>query len=200
MQNLSLDEQQHLQQELNNDESVLWAGKPNTRVIFHPSDWYMIPFSLLWGGFAIFWELGVTGGFGSNQDHSAPWFFMLWGVPFVLIGQYFIWGRFFYSAWKKTRLIYAVTNRRVLVLALAPGRKVISSFIGSIPAIDKEVRSDGIGTLKFGTISAPWGNNRNGNFSMDGLYLGAGVPVFVDVDDANSVYAIVAGLRSKVSN
>ena len=98
MQNLNPDEQQHLQNELNGDESLLWAGKPNTSVIFHPSDWYMIPFSLLWGGFAIFWEGGVTGIFGLGNGNPSPSFFMLWGIPFVIIGQYLIWGRFFYTA------------------------------------------------------------------------------------------------------
>src|SRR5215469_12915742 len=166
MQDLRPDEQQQLQSELGSDESLLWAGKPNTSVIFHPSDWYMIPFSLLWGGFAIFWEATAS---GFSQGHPTPSFFTLWGIPFVLIGQYFIWGRFFYAAWKKTRIIYAITNRRVLVIALAPRKKVISSFINGIPAIEKDIRSDGIGTLKFGPTGNIWNGSRNNN-SMDGLY------------------------------
>ena len=195
MQNLNPDEQQHLQNELNGDESLLWAGKPNTSVIFHPSDWFMIPFSLLWGGFAIFWEGGVTGLFGLGNGNPSPSFFMLWGIPFVLIGQYLIWGRFFYAAWKKTGIIYAITNRRVVVFSRSPRIKTIFSFIDSLPSVDKELRSDGIGTLKFGPISKLWG--RNNNPSWDGLYLDSGIPVFVDIDDAASVYAIVADLRAR---
>jgi hypothetical protein len=198
MQNLNPDEQRHLQNELHNGESLLWVGKPNTSVIFHPSDWFLIPFSLLWGGFAIFWEGGVTGLFGLGNGNPSPSFFMLWGIPFVLIGQYLIWGRFFYAAWKKTRLIYAVTNRRVLVLALPPRTKTISSFIDRLPAVDKELRSDGIGTLKFGLISnSPWAGRGNNNTPWDGLYLSSGIPVFVDIDDAASVCAIVADLRAR---
>jgi hypothetical protein len=197
MQDLRLEEQQQLQQELGSSESLAWAGKPNTRVIFHPSDWYMIPFSLMWGGFAIFWEFGVTGTGGSSSNHAVPSFFMLWGIPFIVVGQYFIWGRFFYAAWKKTRIVYAITNQRILVLVLSPGRKVISSFIDAIPSIDKEIRSDGIGTLKFGDVGSMWGmNNRRNNKSMDGLYLDSGIPVFVDIDDAASVYSLVTKLRA----
>jgi hypothetical protein len=200
MQNLSPDEEHYLQNELADGESLLWSGKPNPRVIFHPSDWYMIPFSLLWGGFAIFWEAGVTGSFGFSDGHSAPPFFMLWGIPFVIIGQYFIWGRFFYAAWKKTRILYAITNRRVLVIALRPWPKTISAFIDNIPVIDKEVRSDGIGTLKFGNINnSPWSGSRRNTGTMDGLYLNSGIPVFVDVDDVASVVAIVTGQRERVS-
>jgi hypothetical protein len=42
-------------------ETVQWTGRPNAAVIFHKEDWAMIPFSLLWGGFAIFWLLGASG-------------------------------------------------------------------------------------------------------------------------------------------
>src|SRR5579859_7840724 len=120
MQNLTNDEQRRLQDELSPGESVLWAGRPNPSVIFHPSDWALVPFSLLWGGFAIFWEAGVTGIFGFGNGKSAPLFFMLWGIPFVVAGQYFIWGRFFYAAWRKKRIFYVITNLRVIVIALPP--------------------------------------------------------------------------------
>jgi len=79
-----------IQPELTSGESVLWAGQPNTRVIFHKEDLFLIPFSLLWGGFAIFWEGAVAGYWGSSGKGSGhPWLFgMIWGIPFVLIGQY----------------------------------------------------------------------------------------------------------------
>ena len=50
-----------LQPYLSTGESIHWAAMPNPRVIFHSDDWYLIPFSLLWGGFAIFWEAGALG-------------------------------------------------------------------------------------------------------------------------------------------
>jgi len=84
-----------VQPELTSGETVLWAGQPDTHVIFHREDLIMVPFSLLWGGFAVFWEAGASGYWGTGAHPSAQWTFgMLWGIPFVLIGQYIIWGRF----------------------------------------------------------------------------------------------------------
>src|SRR5580692_6078756 len=84
-----------IQIELLAGESLLWCGQPLPRVLFHMQDIFAVPFSLLWGGFAILWEWGVTGHFGGNSHaHPAPFFFALWGIPFVVIGQYMIWGRF----------------------------------------------------------------------------------------------------------
>lgn len=80
------------QQELTSGESLLWSGQPQRKVIFHPSDWAAIPFSLIWGGGAVFWEWAATGHLANaNHTHAEPAFFALWGIPFILIGQYLIW-------------------------------------------------------------------------------------------------------------
>ena len=118
-----------IQPELLSGERVLWAGQPNTTTIFHKEDGFLVPFSLLWGGFAIFWE-ATAAGFLGNRPHPKPisYFALLWGVPFVLIGQYLIWGRFFYAAWKKKRTHYAVTDRRVIVVQQAGNRQMSSAY------------------------------------------------------------------------
>src|SRR5262245_20313073 len=85
-------------------ERVAWTGRPDPKRIFARGDLYMVPFSLMWGGFSIFWEAGVL-------SLGRPGFFALWGLPFVLIGQYFIWGRFIYKWWDRRRTAYAVTDQ-----------------------------------------------------------------------------------------
>jgi hypothetical protein len=55
-----------VQPEIATGESILWAGDPGRAITFHKQDAFLIPFSLLWGGFAIFWEAGVMGLWGSG--------------------------------------------------------------------------------------------------------------------------------------
>jgi hypothetical protein len=183
-----------LQSELVSGESLLWAGKPNPGKIFHSDDWYTIPFSLLWGGFAIFWESGVLGLWGHGSKHPAPFFFVLWGVPFVLIGQYMIWGRFIYDGWLKRRTYYGITNRRLVVVQESSRRKTCSMYIDAIPSVERDGGS--IGTLWFGAkfqVSAG-GGQRTRNLSR--FYVG-NVPVFADIDDSEYVYRLILDLSEK---
>jgi hypothetical protein len=137
-----------VQPEMMSGERVYWAETPNPSVIFHSDDWAIVPFSLLWGGFAIFWEAGVLGYWGNGPRSGSPSLFMaIWGIPFIVMGQYMIWGRFLYDAWLKKRTYYAVTNRRVLVLQESWKRKMNWMFLEAIPTIESE--GEMTGTLWF---------------------------------------------------
>lgn len=185
-----------IQPELISGESVLWAGQPNARVIFHREDVALIPFSLLWGGFAIFWEAGVSGFWGSGQHPGNSWLIgIIFGVPFVLIGQYLIWGRFIYAAWKKRRTHYAVTERRVIVVQNGWRRQMASAFIDALPTITKEGGDNGLGTLRFAQAEPMW-SGRQGWGIWDAMRVGS-FPTFVDIDDVQSVYRLVSDLREK---
>jgi len=193
MEILSLEQQRLLQAELSNGETLLWTGKPNPRVVFHASDWGTIPLAILLAAFSIFWEAGVSGygPIGSKSGSASP-FMMVWGVPFILLGQYMVWGRFLYAAWKKRRIVYALSNERVFVLVVRPGAKVISTWLRSVAGVEKDVRSDGIGTLKFGETPPLWGARGTKTAAADGLYLNSATAVFVDIDNAADVAEQVA--------
>jgi len=187
---------QAVQPELTAGESVLWAGQPSRTVVFHHEDLLLIPFSLLWGGFAIFWEAGVAGYWGSPSHQDGPWIFgMIWGVPFVVIGQYMIWGRFFFAAWRKKRTYYAVTSRRVMAVQDGWRRNMASAYIDTLPTIIKVSASSTIGTLRFAQAEPTWSGKRNWGV-WNGLAIGD-VPTFIDIEGADYVYHLVSDLREK---
>lgn len=179
-----------LQPHLLRGERILWIGRPDSRRLFGFADVFLVPFSLMWGGFAIFWEAAVTG-IGSKSGQSLPVFFVLWGIPFVLVGQYLIWGRFIYKRWDRQRTVYAVTNQRVLTLR---GETLQSTFLNQLPNVNQTVRRDGTGTLDFGNL--PFGYAFWANSGMDWLSRRSGAPAFHDIDNVTNVYRLVANARS----
>jgi hypothetical protein len=188
-----------LEEELLSGESVLWTGQPSRSVIFHSSDWTSIPFSLFWVGFTAFWEYGATNHGQRPQDLNSG-FFALWGVPFILMGQYMLWGRFLYEAWRKPRTIYALTNKRVLNLQLGGTRKVVDGSLATLNSVSLTSRANGIGTIEFSPEPVRenrWGNrNRRNQLNQMGLDLSR--LAFFDIPDSRDVYQRIQAERDRV--
>ena len=111
-------------------EQLLWHGKPDPAVWFTPADLYVIPVSVLWCGFAIFWEAGVSGEGGPVAG--------IWGIPFVAAGLYFVFGRFFGKRYPKRRTVYAITTQRALVVT--GGRELVDAPWGQRPVLVRRSR------------------------------------------------------------
>jgi hypothetical protein len=125
------------------DETVRWTGEPPTGLLWRASDWVMLPFSLMWGGFALFWESMVI-------SAGAPLVMMLFGVPFVCLGVYLIVGRFFWDANVRARTRYAVTDRAAYIV-VDGFRGAVRRYAGSaLNDVRVERKDDGSGTLRFG--------------------------------------------------
>lgn len=185
--------EQMISRELLPEERVEWTGRPNPSVIFHSEDWLVIPFSLMWGGFAIFWLLGASGiwsMWSNRSDATFQWFGVVWGTPFVLVGQYLIWGRFVYRRWEKHRTYYVLTPKRAMILKHGlRGRSCSSAYFDSLPMIDKSVRADGIGAISFGgPVSGEW---------QWGKQNSPRPPTFDDVDDVDAVHRIAIRLYDR---
>lgn len=185
-----------LQPELFSGERIYWAAMPNPRIIFHSDDWSVIPFSLMWTGFFVFWEGQALGFWRDNAKPYAPSTFeILWGVPFLLFGQYMVWGRFFGDAWIKRRTYYAVTNRRVLILQEGWKRKTQFSFLESIPEISSE--GGDVGTLWLGTKLPILGSRGSAKRSISRFDIRDAVPTLADIDDVEAVHHLILELREK---
>ena len=176
-----MNEVSHFQNELGKGERLLWSGQPKQGLMLRHSDAIQIPFSLLWGGFAIFWETMAIAG-------RAPFFFMLWGIPFVLVGLYMIVGRFFVDAAQRAKTYYAITNERILIVSGLLMRNVRTLSLKTLSDINLGVKGNGSGTITFGP-SHPmsfWYSN----FSWPGMGRYTS-PAFEMIDDARRVYELI---------
>ncbi len=161
-------------------ERIIWSGRPGQGLRLTSRDGLLIPFSLIWGGFAVFWEMLVI-------QHPAPFFFRLFGVPFVLVGLYLIAGRFVVDAWLRSKTRYAVTDRRILIARSAPFSSFVSLNLDRVPDVEMTGNSGGRGTLRFGRATPVWGYGGRGGFAIWTPALDP-TPQFIAIDNPQSVF------------
>jgi hypothetical protein len=185
-----------VQPEMWSGERVYWAGMPNPKIIFHSDDWTAIPFTLIWTGFFVFWEGNALGYWGrASQTGETNLFNTLWGIPFLIVGNYMVWGRFLLDAWLKRRTYYAVTNRRVLIMQMGWKKRTNWMYLEAIPAIEREGVETG--TLWFGKKYPVIAGRGQKTRSMSRFEV-SGIPVFADIDDVDGVQRLIQELRENV--
>ncbi len=132
-----------LQFPLDRGERQLWSGWPRQGIVVRSSDALVIPFSCLWAGFAVFWELSVW-------RTKAPFPFLLFGVPFLLVGLYITIGRFFFDAKRRAHTAYAVTSDRVIISSGVFSSETKSLALATMTDVTLSESRDGSGTITFG--------------------------------------------------
>ena len=168
-----------LQFPMERGERQLWAGAPGQGGRLRASDLFMIPFSLMWGGFAVFWEVGVF-------RNPAPFFFRLFGLPFVAMGLYITIGRFLVDARRRARTSYVVTSNRVVIIGGAFTQQTKSLLLATLSDVTMTERPDGSGTINFGAVNP-----------MMAMYSGMSwpgvpqVPSFEMISEVRRVYGII---------
>lgn len=168
-------------------ERLLWNGTPAQGLLFSGRDIFLIPFSLVWCGFAIFWTYSATG-------MGAPMFFEIWGAMFVCIGLFMVFGRFAFDAWLRRRTYYAVTNRRILIMRRAPSASFTSLDLDRIPDVRLVGETETRGTLRFGRP-----RREMGIFGSSGMagWLPAldPVPQFLGIESPQHVFDLIMKAR-----
>ncbi len=175
--------EEDLRPNLSSGEKLIWTGKPKTGIVFRISDIFMIPFSFLWAGFALFWE-------GGTFSMDTPLFFKLWGIPFILVGAYITIGRFFIDAKKRANTVYGVTPDRIIIKSGIFSKSVKSLNIRTLSDITIDQKKDDTGTITLGPTDFR-------NSIMQGMeWPGNRQPPRLEfIEDAKSVYDKIIALQ-----
>lgn len=123
---------------LQKGESILWTDSPEPGLHLQRGDGFMIPFSILWCGFVLFWELSVL------RAGVLP--MAIFGLVFIAMGFYLAIGRYIHAAYCASRTLYAVTDRRVIFVT-AKGSRFLR--ITQLPSLELQIRRSGLGTISF---------------------------------------------------
>jgi hypothetical protein len=122
---------------LDKDERLLWVGSPAQGLRFRPKALFQSFFGLFFFGFALFWTAGaasplimVLTGQG-KMEGGFSWFFLffpLFGLPFVIVGFYMVFGHYMYDAYLRKHTRYALTTKRALITAWPRGKRTLKSY------------------------------------------------------------------------
>ena len=176
-----------IERELSSGERLVWSGQPRRGIRLRASDAFVIPFSILWCGFAIFWEVMALTATAKGGGPIAL-VFPLFGLPFVIVGVYFVFGRFLVDARVRERTFYGITSERIVIMSGLFGRRTKSLNLRTLSDISLTERPDGSGTITFGPTH-PFGH-----WFPSGSWPGAGryaPPAFDMIDRAKQVYDVV---------
>jgi hypothetical protein len=168
------DPQLRAQSELQPGENLYWTGTADPRraaVSALPASLFGIPFA----GFALFWinsALHATHGLtrSSNADAFVKSFsiFPVFGVPFLLVGLFMVLAPL-WAFLKGRNTVYAVTDKRVMIITGGASRVVKSCTPADIASVDYRERPDGSGDIVIAT-NMPIRTNNSVSQLKVGLY------------------------------
>ena len=91
---------------LDPDEHLLWEGQPAGGLRVEAQSLVQTAFGIFFLGFSIFWVIGASAAGGA---------FGLFGLPFVAVGCWLVFGHYFWDAWARSRTRYALTSKRAFI-------------------------------------------------------------------------------------
>jgi hypothetical protein len=138
------------------DEVLFWAACPAPQRLMRlglPAFFFAIP----WTAFALVWTALASGiaNWGGAGWKGKPVNICggLWGLPFIGVGFWTLstpWR----LLWRARRTVYAVTNRRALIVTRGHSTQVRSFSLLALSNIRCEIRANGSGDLIFDAAPA----------------------------------------------
>jgi len=105
---------------LDEDEVILWQGRPEHRVKFEFRSAFEPLFFTFFTGFSIFWMAMAS---------LAGGFFWMFGLIFFVVGSYNLIGQHFWKAHLRRATFYTITDRRAFIATNpAFGKRTLDSY------------------------------------------------------------------------
>ncbi len=124
---------------LDADQSILWQGNPDAKVIPKPRHWVTFLFGLAFSAFSFVWMIGASSAGGS---------FWMFGFVHFFVGLTITYGPLFWSAWRRRFTHYTLTSKRGLksypiepgtMLEFVPGDPASIHFAAEERRADRQV-------------------------------------------------------------
>ena len=138
---------EEIRQQLAPGEQLLWHGQPRQGFILRGMDAFMIPFSIVWCGTVLHIFLGAHSRLFASHGSFLP---ILFPVIFLLVGLYFLVGRFFVDIYSRAQTRYALTGERVLIYGGLFSRRLNSLSLRNLSEMTLSQKASGEGSIVFG--------------------------------------------------
>lgn len=142
-----------LREEMRDGEILRWQGMKLARI--EPKGFGIWAFAIPWTAFSLFWTaMASLATVATSQNVGfLGWAFPLFGLPFILIGLGMLASPFL-PYFQRGRILFAVTDQRVLELRMGRDLTVKSVPTSRIGDIVRHESSDATGSVEI-ALSAP---------------------------------------------
>jgi len=168
---------------LDADEKILWQGQPDGRFRLRPKNIAVSVFGIFFLGGSMFWVVMAQS--AVPQAGGANLLFLLFSLPFILIGLYMVIGIHWFDALGRRKTHYTLTSKRTFIATEFLGKRLKSYPIDADTALDfRPAKADRSGSIFFATEIR---RRKNGTYRQA---IG-----FELIPDADKVYQLIRGVQ-----
>lgn len=170
---------------LNHDETLLWMGRPTGKAPVQNAPFITV-FMIFWLGFAVFWTVSAA---------AIGGFFAIFGIFFIGFGAFGFYNALFGQKNILKNAVYAVTDRRAIILTNAKGGMNCTEYIFSnLPHISLESIQGTVGTIRF--VQNTMQYDHRGRYH-DHSAAWHTQTAFIMIEDVHSVYRLITEQTGK---
>ncbi|MGD9886881.1 MAG: helix-turn-helix domain-containing protein [Bacilli bacterium] len=157
---------------LNAGEVIQWSGKPKRNPKLHHLP--LTAFGLVFLSFSIFWTIMAS---------KMTSLMALFGIPFIIVGVYLVFGKKLQSRTINTQIYYAVTDERILILRHGGQDNLIQVNINQLTNVILTPSIDNTSSITF------YSRNEMGFYNSR--------PYFYYIEKGDYVVNLINNLRNK---